>query len=29
MVRMQLQALGTSILGTASMRARSYMPECP
>jgi Raf kinase inhibitor-like YbhB/YbcL family protein len=29
MVRMQLQALGTSILGTASMRARSFMPECP
>ena len=29
MVRTQLQALGTSILGTASMRARSFMPECP
>jgi Raf kinase inhibitor-like YbhB/YbcL family protein len=29
MVRTQLQALGTSILGTASMRARSFMPNCP
>jgi phosphatidylethanolamine-binding protein (PEBP) family uncharacterized protein len=28
MVRAQLQAL-TSIVGTASMRARSFMPECP
>ena len=27
-VRTQLQALGTQILGTASMRARSFMPEC-
>lgn len=29
MVRAQLQALGTSILGTASMRARSFAPNCP
>jgi Raf kinase inhibitor-like YbhB/YbcL family protein len=28
MVRTQLQALDTQILGTASMRARSMMPEC-
>jgi phosphatidylethanolamine-binding protein (PEBP) family uncharacterized protein len=28
MVRAQLQALGTSILATASMRARSFMPNC-
>jgi phosphatidylethanolamine-binding protein (PEBP) family uncharacterized protein len=28
MVRTQLQALGTSILATASMRARSFMPNC-
>ena len=27
-VRMQLQALGAQILGTASMRARSFQPEC-
>jgi phosphatidylethanolamine-binding protein (PEBP) family uncharacterized protein len=27
-VRTQLQALGAQILGTASMRARSFMPEC-
>jgi Raf kinase inhibitor-like YbhB/YbcL family protein len=27
-VRMQLQALGAQILGTASMRARSSQPEC-
>jgi Raf kinase inhibitor-like YbhB/YbcL family protein len=27
-VRMQLQALGAQILGTASMRARTQMPEC-
>ncbi len=29
MVRTQLQALGASILGTASMRARSFAPNCP
>jgi Raf kinase inhibitor-like YbhB/YbcL family protein len=28
-VRMQLQALGNQILGTASMRARSFAPNCP
>jgi Raf kinase inhibitor-like YbhB/YbcL family protein len=29
MVRTQLLALGAQILGTASMRARSFMPNCP
>lgn len=28
-VRTQLRALGASILGTASMRARSFAPNCP
>jgi Raf kinase inhibitor-like YbhB/YbcL family protein len=28
-VRTQLQALGSQILGTASMRARSFAPNCP
>ena len=29
MVRTQLLALGNQILATATMRARSFMPECP
>ena len=29
MVRTQLLALGNQILGAATMRARSFMPECP
>jgi Raf kinase inhibitor-like YbhB/YbcL family protein len=29
MVRMQLQALGANIIGTGSMRARSFAPNCP
>lgn len=28
-VRTQLQALGASILGTASLRGRTFMPNCP